>query len=355
MMALVCQPCLAFPEHCVSQDDLIDTLRAHYASKAVPGLEAALRLVRNTTVQQRHFALPKDRLFVHPGVATRSDGYVFSASRLALSAIQRALDNAHLTGESIHLLVLVSCTAPVALLPGLDAYLLNAFQFHPHVRRLPISQMGCHGGASGLAQAYDYLLAHPTHNALVCCVELCSHNEQPDDLSPSSFVSRGLFGDAAGAVVVRGDNRGSGFAIEATRQHLVPDTIGVMRYQSDERGNHFETLPYVVAGLKRGFPAIHAFLAEHGYQAPDDLGFLLSHTGGPRVMDAVVRELGIEEKMIAASRESLREVGNISSVAVLDVLARSFQQYRPAPDELGLMLSFGPGETIEMLLGRWKA
>ncbi len=72
-------------------------------------------------------------------------------------------------------------------------------------------------------------------------------------------------------------------------------------------------------------------------------------------MDAVVEALGVPEGLIAASRESLREAGNLSSATVLDVLKRTFaDRYRPAAGMLGLMLGFGPGSTIEMLLGQWQ-
>ncbi|HLI91677.1 MAG TPA: 3-oxoacyl-[acyl-carrier-protein] synthase III C-terminal domain-containing protein, partial [Ktedonobacteraceae bacterium] len=126
------------------------------------------------------------------------------------------------------------------------------------------------------------------------------------------------------------------------------------RYDLDEQGNHFRTKREVVPGLRRGFPVIHAFLERSGYRA-SDLEFLVSHTGGPRVMDAVVEALGVPEGLIAASRESLREAGNLSSATVLDVLKRTFaDRYRPAAGMLGLMLGFGPGSTIEMLLGQWQ-
>ncbi len=351
-MTIICQPALALPDHRVAQQALLDALRERH--NHLPALERILGLIRHTTVEQRFFAVPIEQLFEHEGIEKRVARYLTVGIPLACAAIKQALANAHLEAGEIAHFILTSCTAPALLLPALDAYLVNTGILPFQVRRLPIAQMGCHAGATALAQAHAYLLGHPDEHVLVCCVELCSLNEQSIDLDASSFVSRGLFGDGAAAAVVRGDDRGSGLRLLATSQYLVPDTLGDMRYDLDEQGNHFRTKREVVPGLRRGFPVIHAFLERSGYRA-SDLEFLVSHTGGPRVMDAVVEALGVPEGLIAASRESLREAGNLSSATVLDVLKRTFaDRYRPAAGMLGLMLGFGPGSTIEMLLGQWQ-
>jgi 1,3,6,8-tetrahydroxynaphthalene synthase len=350
-MSIVCQPALALPKHCVTQRDLLDALRTRY--RDLPHLERMLRLVEHTTVEQRYFAAPLSRLFDHEGIERRGARYLAVGIPLALSAIKHALAHAALQADDIAHVILTSCTAPALLLPGLDAYLVNAGAFPCTVRRLPIAQMGCHAGAMALALAHHYLLGHPDENVLICAVELSSLNEQPADTDASTFVSRGLFGDGAAAMVVRGDDRGPGLRLFGSAQYLVPNTTSDMRYELDHLGNHFRTRREVVPGLKKGFPAIHIFLERYGYRA-SDLDFLVSHTGGPRVMDAVVEALGVPERLIAASRESLREVGNLSSVSVLDVLRRTFERFRPHEGDLGLMLGFGPGSTIEMLLAEWR-
>ncbi len=138
-----------------------------------------------------------------------------------------------------------------------------------------------------------------------------------------------------------------------TSQYLVPNTVEHMRYTNDHLGNHFATNRALLAGLKKGFPAVHAFLQRHGLSTTD-LQFLICHTGGPRVMDLVVAALGIDEQMIARSRQSLRAYGNLSSVSVLDVLRRVFEHEHPEHGALGLLLAFGPGSTIEMSLLQWQ-
>jgi len=352
-MALICRPGEALPTHRIGQEEYLEAARQGYGGR-VEHLEGKLGLMAHTSVKQRYCVKPLDTLLLHEGVPRRVDQYLEWAPRLALRAIGQALSCAQLDTGDISALICTSCTSPGLLLPGLDAYIVAAGGFPNTIRRLPIAQMGCHAGVTALAQANAYLLGHPGEHVVVCCVELPSLNEQPADLDASSFVSRGLFGDGATAAVVRGDDRGTGVRILATGQYLVPGTLNNMCYELDELGNHFRTKREVVPGLKKGFPAIHAFLSRAGYQA-GDLDFLVSHTGGPRVMDAVMEALGVSEQFMAASRESLREVGNLSSAAVLDVLARTFEdRYRPRVGAVGLLLGFGPGSTIEMLLGMWQ-
>lgn len=350
-MTLICKPALALPEHCVTQHVLLEALRERYRN--LPTLERMLHLIGHTTVEQRYFALPLEQIFEYEGIEKRVERYVSAGLSLALEAIEEALMQAALSAEAVDCLILTSCTCPGPVMPGLDSHIVNASRLPFNVRRLAIAQTGCHGGATALSLAHQYLLGQPDATVLVCAVELCSLNEQPADTALSSFVTRGLFGDGACAVVLKVQSSQQGFRILAASQYLVPETIEHMRYDNDELGNHFATHPHIVRGLKRGFPAIQTFLERHGYSAKD-LGFLVCHTGGPRVMDAVVEELGLPEAGIALSRESLRAYGNLSSASVLDVLRRTFETNRPRDGMLGLLLGFGPGSTIEMLLGQWQ-
>lgn len=99
--------------------------------------------------------------------------------------------------------------------------------------------------------------------------------------------------------------------------------------------------------------AIRAFLGRTGHSA-DELDFVICHTGGPKILDGLVDGLGIPEEYVWASRESLAEVGNLSSVTVLDVLERTVEQHPPAPGDLGLVIGIGPGVTTALVLVRWS-
>jgi predicted naringenin-chalcone synthase len=152
--------------------------------------------------------------------------------------------------------------------------------------------------------------------------------------------------------VVRGDDRLPGVRLVAGAQHLVPDSTQVIAGATSERGFHFATNPRVRTTVPKVIPAVERFLEQHGCK-PGDLEFLVCHTGGPAVLRAVAEGLALDPALLELSWQSLREVGNVSSVVVLDVLARTVEQRRPRHGAAGLILAFGPGFTTEMLLGTW--
>ena len=95
---------------------------------------------------------------------------------------------------------------------------------------------------------------------------------------------------------------------------------------------------------------IAGFLAEHG-RSLADVGLFLLHPGGRRILEAYREVLGLGEAELAFSRESLRRHGNLSSVAVLDVLELALAAGFPLPPgKEALLLGVGPGLSLELVL-----
>jgi alkylresorcinol/alkylpyrone synthase len=67
----------------------------------------------------------------------------------------------------------------------------------------------------------------------------------------------------------------------------------------------------------------------------------------------VEHALGLSDRELALSWESLARVGNLSSASVLLVLEDTMMNHRPVPGTIGLMLAMGPGFSSEMILLRW--
>ena len=96
-------------------------------------------------------------------------------------------------------------------------------------------------------------------------------------------------------------------------------------------------------------PAVDGFLSTHGVRRDDVEGFLL-HPGGRRILDTIRDVLGLAESDLRLSRETLAEVGNLSSASLLWVLAKALEGGEPSG--LTLLGAFGPGFNAELLLGR---
>jgi alkylresorcinol/alkylpyrone synthase len=85
-----------------------------------------------------------------------------------------------------------------------------------------------------------------------------------------------------------------------------------------------------------------------------DIGSWILHSGGPKVLEAVAAALNLPPGALDASWDSLRQVGNISSVSVLLVLEEVMNHRRPAPGTLSLLAAMGPGFCSELVLLRWS-
>lgn len=176
-----------------------------------------------------------------------------------------------------------------------------------------------------------------------------------------ALVGALLFGDGVGAVVVRGVDENdpkekdtTGFALEASQTWLFEDSWGYMGFDVKDTGLHLVLDKSIPGAVERAIkPVMLGFLDSKGLSA-DDVGFHVLHPGGKKVIDEVARTFGLAENALAASRDCLRDVGNLSSASVLVVLKNTFERYTPKAGQRGLLTAFGPGFSCEMVLGHWR-
>ncbi|MFI2211546.1 type III polyketide synthase [Streptomyces sp. NPDC020141] len=347
----ITRPTVVVPEHQVTQDEIVTALGELFAD--VPHVGRGLDLIRSTTVETRRMAVELKELIAGRSFGVRNATYTEEVVRLGAEAARRALADAGVAAADVDHFVFVSCTGYA--LPGPDAYIAQEIGCRPTVRRTPIQQLGCAAGVSAVAEAFHFLQARPDATALVVAAELCSLSFQPDESTLSDFISNGIFGDgAAAAVLRRAAPEAAGLQILGARQHLLPDSHSVIAGSTTERGFHFRTDPRVRRTVPKVIPEIESFLAEFGWK-PDSLGFCVSHTGGPLIMDGVEEGLSLPPGTLRHSRESMARIGNTSSVSVFDVLRRHHEDGPPADGSPGLMVAFGPGFTTEMIAGTWNS
>jgi predicted naringenin-chalcone synthase len=73
------------------------------------------------------------------------------------------------------------------------------------------------------------------------------------------------------------------------------------------------------------------------------------HPGGPKILQAAARGLGLPPSSLDVSAEVLRTHGNMSSPTVLFIIERLRRSGAPLPC---VMLGFGPGLAAEAILLR---
>jgi alkylresorcinol/alkylpyrone synthase len=323
---------------------------------SVGGPEFA-RFAQTSGVETRSLALPLTRYSELTGFTEANDAYVEVAVELGEQAVRSALQAAHVDPGEVDAIVTVSSTG--VAVPTIDARLASRVGFRQDIKRIPLFGLGCVAGAAGMARVHDYLRGFPGHVAVLLSVELCSLTLQRDDMSIPALIGACLFGDGAAAVVATGADRvpvsptvDPGPAVLDTRSRLFPDTIDVMGWNVSSSGFSL-VMSRDVPQMADNYLAeeVDTFLADHGL-TKDDISAWICHPGGPKVLDAIERAVGLPPEATFHSRESMRQNGNFSSASVLDVLHRTLAT-PPPQGSLAMMIAMGPGFSFELLLLSW--
>jgi len=281
----------------------------------------------------------------------------------------RCLRAARLEAADIDLLITVSCTG--IMIPSLDAHLVGTLGFRPDVRRLPITELGCTGGAAALARGCDFIRGFPEARVMVIAVELPSLTLQRDDLSPANLVSSALFGEGAAAVVLaggidagarpmdagpggNGHGSGGGVRVLETLSHTFPSSTGALGFDLCDDGFHPVLSRDVPDLLRAEIGGLVATLAARAGLTREQLSCFVLHPGGRKVLAALEDELDLPRGETQPSWDVLRDYGNQSSASVLFVLHEWLTRRHPPCGAHGLMAAFGPGLSAELLLLRWS-
>lgn len=350
---------IQLPPHHYTQGDLADALVDLWGD-ALFNPDRLRAFFESVQVRSRSLALPRERYHEVRDFGARNLAWREVALDLLTELTPRVASEVGLPLEEIDLLV--STTVTGLTVPTLEARLMNRLPFPRHARRVPLFGLGCLAGAAGLARLHD-LLGSSTSSGLLLAVELCSLTLRTTDLSVANLVASGLFGDGAGVVAMTGTGHreaaravkeGRGCRIIDTRSAFFDDSEYVMGWEFDDQGFEIvlaNDVPEYAAGPV--CEGLKAFLAEHGL-APGDITHWLAHPGGPKVISALEDGLGLGP-VLEASRRTLAEVGNLSSVSVLCLLDDLLRSGRAQRGEWGLLMAMGPAFCAEMVLLRWQS
>jgi len=307
------------------------------------------RLVRAAGVEKRYFAATPDHLIRPRSIRERSEEYRRAAVQLAAGALKQCVEKSRFSSRDIGLLIVVSTTG--FIVPWLDVHLVGELGLRPDIRRVPGAAGGCAGSIGAIAVASDYVSVRKELAAVVA-VEVPSLCLQPQDTTRANVIASAIFGDGAGACLVSGGDGAAGFEILGAQSYVVPDSTQEMRVVMGEAGVSV-TLSREVPLLIRQHlgPRVAAFLAGQG-MSEREIEFYIVHPGGPRVIDAVASALALESRELWTSWEVLRSVGNTSSASLFFVMRELLTRRPPRVGSVGLVISMGPGLSLELMLVR---
>lgn len=338
------------PPHSYSQQRISEELGELIAPAAGP--RAVLtRMHSSSGIDTRHTALPIEQYRDLGTFRQSNDLFIEIGTDLAEQAARTALADAGIRADEVDFVLFTSVTGIAA--PSIDALLVPRLGLRSDVKRMPSFGLGCVAGAAGIARVDDYLAGHPDQVALLISVELCSLTLQRDDDTIANYVATGLFGDGATAVVMVGDARTEpGPRVAATRSALYPESSDVIGWNVGGTGFEIVLTAGVADLIEQHFPDdVAAFLASNALTLRDVTTWV-AHPGGPRVLEAFEHALSLPPDALRLSWESLAKVGNLSSSAVLHVLADTLNA-GVSPGGRCLLFALGPGVTAELVLLEW--
>jgi polyketide synthase Type III len=339
----------ANPPDCHRQEDLL----ARFAVKD-PRIRS---LFTSSHIRTRHLYLPESDA---NGVPNEDQGALLAKHRrgaleIGPQAIARCLEPTGLTVRDVDHLVCITTTGYMT--PGLTALLMKEMGFREDCSRADIVGMGCNAGLNGLNLTSAWAMANPGKNALMVCVEVCSAAYVFDGTMRTAIVNS-LFGDGSAAVLVRAAERDEPlFAprILGFNSHIIPEAVGAMRYDWDNEAGKFSfyldrDIPYVV-GAHAERP-LRRLLDAHGLKRRH-ISHWIVHSGGKKVVDAIKYNVGISDHDVRHTHSVLRDFGNLSSGSFLFSLKRLSEEGTVRRGDYGVLMTMGPGSTIETALIRW--
>ncbi|MFJ4703219.1 MULTISPECIES: 3,5-dihydroxyphenylacetyl-CoA synthase DpgA [unclassified Streptomyces] len=242
------------------------------------------------------------------------------------------------------------------LTPGFSALLIRELGMDRHTSRVDVVGMGCNAGLNALNAVNGWARTHPGELAVMVCVEACSAAYVFDGTMRTSVVNS-LFGDGAAAVAVIADDPAArpGPAILKFTSCVIPEAVDAMRYDWDDDQGRFSFyldphVPYVVGAHAE--IVVGKLLSGTGLRRAD-LAHWLVHSGGKKVIDSVRVNLGLTQYDVRHTTEVLRDYGNVSSGSFLFSYERLSSEGVALPGDYGLLMTMGPGSTIETALVRW--
>ncbi|MFC4046575.1 3,5-dihydroxyphenylacetyl-CoA synthase DpgA [Dactylosporangium siamense] len=284
-------------------------------------------------------------------------------------ALTAALADAGLGLADVEYLCCVTSTG--FLTPGLTALVIRELGIDPGCHRVDVVGMGCNAGLNALNATANWAKANPGRVAVMVCAEACSAAYVMDSTMRTAVVNS-LFGDGGAALVLVAPDPAAATASTASTavedrgaprrprilgfaSRIITDAFDAMRYDWDDAQHRFSffldpDIPYVVGA--NASIVVDRLLGRAGLRRRD-IGHWLVHSGGKKVIDAVRVNLGLTRHDVRHTTGVLRDYGNLSSGSFLFSYERLLRERAVEPGDYGVLMTMGPGSTIETALVQW--
>jgi 3,5-dihydroxyphenylacetyl-CoA synthase len=339
----------AVPPDSYTQQDLLEVF----------GIEdpAVRSVFLNSAIERRNLVLPPVQPDGTRRVETQGEllrKHLSSGMAMGSEAIEACLKRAGASAADVRHLCCVSSTG--FLTPGFSALLIRELGLPRDCSRLDVVGMGCNAGLNALAAVAGWALAHPGQLAVMACIEACSAAYVFDRTMRTSVVNS-LFGDGAAATALSaGRDEAHGLpTIGEFSSCIIPEAMDAMRYEWDDEHGKFSffldpQVPYVIGAHAE--QSVDRLLTAANLRR-SDIAHWVIHSGGKKVIDAIRINLGLSRYDVRHTMSVLRDHGNLSSASFLFSLQRLLEENKVGRGDHGVLMTMGPGSTIETALLRW--
>jgi predicted naringenin-chalcone synthase len=335
------------PKYSRTTEEILPFLDAWLFGQEERFIRKVKKIFEGAMVDKRYSIMDPVDVFTKTSFQERNDIYVREVISLGEKVLDKTLKKANWKPTDLDYIITVSCTG--IMIPSLDAYLINSLKLRQDIVRLPVTEMGCAAGISGIIYAKNFLQANPGKRAAVIAVESPTATFQLNDYTMTNIVSAAIFGDGAACVLLSSHEEDKGPQILADEMYHFYDATQMMGFKLTNTGLQMVLDIEVPETIASHFPdIIHPFLEKNNLKI-NDIDHLIFHPGGKKIVQTVeTLFLGLG-KNIDATKEVLRLYGNMSSATVLYVLEKVMDSQPPKGGK-GLLLSFGPGFSAQRIL-----
>jgi len=290
-------------------------------------------IIERTGIKSRHIAAEHE---------TTSD--------LAVQAAIHALEAAHMKPDEIDLIV-VGTTTPDNTFPSVGTKVQERLDIH---RGAAFDvQAACSGFVYGLSVADALIRTGQANNALLIGAEVFSRI-----LDWTDRTTCVLFGDGAGAVVLKGAELKNGLAEpQVMSTHIHSDGRYYDYLYTDGGPSTTATTGHIVMHGQAVFKQAVVKLAEvvdealaANHLASTDIDWFVPHQANRRIIEGTARRLGLDEHKVVLT---IDHHGNTSAASIPLALDEAVRDGRIKTGQLVLMEAMGGGLTWGSGLIRW--
>jgi len=338
------------PQYSRETADILPMLEQWLHGQDERFIKKVKKIFEGAAVDKRYSIMDPLEVFTATSFQDKNDIYTREVIILGEQVLEKALAKANWDPQTLDYIITVSCTG--IMIPSLDAYLINKMKLRQDIVRLPVTEMGCAAGISGIIYAKNFLKANPGKRAAVIAVESPTATFQLNDFSMPNIVSAAIFGDGAACCLLSSYEEDYGPKILDEQMYHFYDAEHMMGFKLTNSGLQMVLDIEVPDTIASHFgDIIHPFLQKNNLEIKD-IEHMIFHPGGKKIITTVEALFSGLGKNINDTKEVLKQYGNMSSATVLYVLEQIMDR-NPKSGEKGLMLSFGPGFSAQRVLLQW--